>query len=54
MKDFTPILSDVKDRAKGSVIRELLKMTNKPGLISFAGGMPDPSEFPVDKIVEMY
>jgi 2-aminoadipate transaminase len=29
-----------------SVIRELLKLANKPGLISFAGGLPFPGTFP--------
>lgn len=32
----------------GSAIRELLKLTEKPGLISFAGGLPAPDVFPVD------
>jgi len=39
------------DRAQGmqrSVIRELLKITAKPGIISFAGGLPAPASFPVD------
>jgi len=31
-----------------SVIRELLKLTAKPGIISFAGGLPAPATFPVD------
>lgn len=42
------------DRANGmkrSVIRELLKLTAKPGIISFAGGLPAPATFPV-KYVE--
>ncbi len=30
-----------------SVIRELLKLTQKAGLISFAGGLPAPSVFPI-------
>jgi len=30
-----------------SVIRELLKLTEKPGIISFAGGLPSPKTFPV-------
>ena len=41
------------DRAKGmkrSVIRELLKLTAKPGIISFAGGLPAPATFPVDYV----
>ena len=30
-----------------SVIREILKVTEKPGIISFAGGLPSPETFPV-------
>ncbi len=30
-----------------SLIREILKITEKPGVISFAGGLPSPSTFPV-------
>jgi 2-aminoadipate transaminase len=30
-----------------SVIREILKVTEKPGIISFAGGLPSPQTFPV-------
>ena len=30
-----------------SVIREILKITEKPGIISFAGGLPSPKTFPV-------
>jgi 2-aminoadipate transaminase len=32
---------------KGSVIREILKLTQKPEVISFAGGLPAPKVFPV-------
>lgn len=35
-------------RMGGSAIRELLKLTEKPGLISFAGGLPAPDVFPVN------
>ena len=31
-----------------SVIREILKVTEKPGIISFAGGLPSPQTFPID------
>jgi 2-aminoadipate transaminase len=33
--------------AKSSVIRELLKLTQRPEVISFAGGLPAPEVFPV-------
>ena len=39
-------------RAKSSVIRDLLKYASKPGIISFGGGLPDPSLFPVERFKE--
>jgi 2-aminoadipate transaminase len=35
-----------------SAIRELLKLTQMPGLISFAGGLPAPEVFPVEEFKE--
>ena len=35
-----------------SVIREILKVTEKPGIISFAGGLPSPSTFPVQAFAD--
>jgi len=34
------------------VIREILKVTEKPGIISFAGGLPSPDTFPIDAMRE--
>jgi 2-aminoadipate transaminase len=39
-------------RMGSSVIRELLKYTEKPGLISFAGGLPGPEVFPLEEFSE--
>ncbi|MFU8772064.1 MAG: PLP-dependent aminotransferase family protein [Anaerolineales bacterium] len=39
-------------RMGSSAIRELLKLTEKPNLISFAGGLPAPDVFPVEKFTE--
>ena len=39
-------------RIKSSAIRELLKVTEQPHFISFAGGFPAPELFPVDAIAE--
>ena len=36
------------EKMNPSVIREILKVTEKPGIISFAGGLPSPRTFPVD------
>src|SRR5271157_2710510 len=38
--------------AKNSIIRELLKLTTKPEIISFAGGLPAPEMFPVEQFRE--
>jgi 2-aminoadipate transaminase len=35
---------------RASEIRELLKITQVPGMISFAGGLPNPDAFPVEVI----
>jgi hypothetical protein len=40
------------DRMNPSVIREILKVTERPGIISFAGGLPSPQTFPVDAFAE--
>ncbi|MBI3975480.1 MAG: aminotransferase class I/II-fold pyridoxal phosphate-dependent enzyme, partial [Armatimonadetes bacterium] len=36
-----------------SLIRELLKLTSRGGIISFAGGFPDPTTFPVADLEEV-
>ncbi|MEO8248347.1 MAG: PLP-dependent aminotransferase family protein [Burkholderiales bacterium] len=35
-----------------SVIREILKVTERPGIISFAGGLPSPLTFPVAEFAD--
>jgi 2-aminoadipate transaminase len=40
------------ERMNPSVIREILKVTEKPGIISFAGGLPSPKTFPVSAFSE--
>ena len=39
-------------RMKSSAIRELLKLTDQPDIISFAGGLPAPDVFPVEEFQE--
>jgi 2-aminoadipate transaminase len=39
-------------RMASSAIRELLKLTEKPDIISFAGGLPAPDVFPIDAFRE--
>ncbi len=38
------------DNIKASEIRELLKLTQKPEIISFAGGLPAPELFPIEEL----
>ncbi len=42
------------DAMKASEIRELLKLLERPGVISFAGGIPDPKLFPADAAAKAY
>ncbi len=39
-------------RVKSSTIRELLKITQRPEVISFAGGLPAPDVFPIERFRE--
>lgn len=41
------------DNLQASEIRELLKLTQRPEIISFAGGLPAPDLFPVKEIAEL-
>ena len=45
--------SKTSKRIFRSEIRELLKYTRKPGIISFGGGLPDASLFPVKEIADI-
>ena len=38
---------------KASAIREILKFTSEPGVISFAAGNPAPEAFPTEKVAEL-
>ncbi len=40
------------EKMNPSVIREILKLTEQPGIISFAGGLPSPRTFPVQAMAE--
>jgi 2-aminoadipate transaminase len=50
--EFGPLYSSRTHNMKASEIRELLKLTEKPNIISFAGGLPNPSTFPVHEVLE--
>ncbi|MDR1552146.1 MAG: PLP-dependent aminotransferase family protein [Prevotellaceae bacterium] len=53
MKDITQKFSKTAKNMKRSAIRELLKFTNNPDVISFAGGFPAPDLFPIEKMKEV-
>lgn len=53
MIDLVKNYSVMARRLKKSVIRELLSLTNRPGLISFAGGLPSKELFPAEEIKEI-
>ena len=40
------------EKMNPSVIREILKVTEKSGIISFAGGLPSPKTFPIDAFAQ--
>ena len=42
------------EQLQSSAIREILKITMRPEIISFAGGLPSPQTFPVDRMREAY
>ncbi len=45
-------LAQRAEKMNPSVIREILKVTEKPGIISFAGGLPSPRTFPVEAFAQ--
>jgi 2-aminoadipate transaminase len=51
-KVWENLYSDVARALRPSPIRELMKYTKKPGMISLAGGNPDPRIFPVEEFQE--
>jgi len=48
--EFKSFYSSSTLHLKRSKIRELLKMSNIPGIISFAGGMPDSNSLPFEEV----
>lgn len=47
---MTVKLAERMSNLKASEIRELLKLTEEPDIISFAGGLPAPELFPIEKL----
>ncbi len=50
IKDLEKAFSVTIKSMKKSAIRELLKLTQKPEIISFAGGLPAPETFPIEQL----
>jgi 2-aminoadipate transaminase len=51
--DLSGLFSKNALNMKRSLIRELLKLSRRPDIISFAGGMPDPQTFPVEELADI-
>jgi 2-aminoadipate transaminase len=51
--DLNKIYSLTAQGMQRSAIREILKLTQQPDIISFAGGLPAPESFPVEDIKEV-
>lgn len=50
--NWDTLFAERTKQMKRSTVREILKLTAKPEVISFAGGLPAPELFPVDRIRE--
>ncbi|MFA9274167.1 MAG: PLP-dependent aminotransferase family protein [Candidatus Aquirickettsiella gammari] len=53
LQNLKPIewkFSERAEQLQSSAIREILKVTMRPEVISFAGGLPSPETFPVDRM----
>lgn len=53
-QDWAARFSERMARVRASEIRELLKLLDQPDILSFAGGIPDPSLFPAEEIQKAY
>jgi 2-aminoadipate transaminase len=48
--NFDRIFSENSRNLQASEIRELLKLLDRPSIISFAGGLPNPDAFPIEEL----
>jgi len=53
ISDLQQVFSESAQNMKRSAIREILKLTQKPEVISFGGGLPSPESFPVEDLKEI-
>ena len=51
--NITDALSDNAKNMRRSAIRDLLNVANKPEIISFGGGFPNPETFPVEELKDI-
>lgn len=54
MLNWDHVFATRSSRMRASEIRELLKLLDKPDIISFAGGIPDPALFPQAEFAKTY
>ena len=52
--EWEPAYTARAERMRASEIRELLKLLDRPGIISLAGGIPDPALFPAKEAQAAY
>ncbi len=50
--DWSSLYAARTARMRSSAIRELLKLTQQPDIISFAGGLPAPELFPTERVMQ--
>ncbi|MEM3671732.1 MAG: PLP-dependent aminotransferase family protein, partial [Thermoplasmata archaeon] len=48
--DLDKKFAEITKNLKGSAVRDLLKYADRPEVISFGGGMPNPLSFPINEI----
>jgi 2-aminoadipate transaminase len=53
ISDLEQIFSASAKNMKRSAIREILKLTQRPEVISFGGGLPSPESFPIEELKEI-
>jgi len=51
--DYSRFLSSETDLMRDPEIRELLKLSERSDIVSFAGGLPDPQVFPLEELAEI-
>lgn len=52
--DFNQLFSERARAIQSSAIREILKVTERPEVISFAGGLPSSATFPVVEMLAAF